>query len=92
MTGLKCVAVPFLSASLLGASAVESMAADAPPRPKTAEPVPSGKPTNKPMIFQNDDGTFTVQKVLPKNAQINNGLVIPSQVVVPMIPAIEKKQ
>src|SRR6202790_1091891 len=41
---LKYLAVPFLSASMLVASAVLAMAADAPPPPKSVEPaVPSSK-------------------------------------------------
>jgi hypothetical protein len=45
MTGLKYLAVPFLTASVLGAGAVAAMAADAPPPPKSAEPaVPLASP------------------------------------------------
>ena len=92
MTGLKYLAVPFLTASVLGAGAVAAMAADAPPPPKSAEPaVPSSKSASTPMIVQNHDGTFTIQKAPPKDAQINNGLVIPPQVVVPIFSAVEKK-
>jgi hypothetical protein len=43
-----------------------------------------------PMIIDNPDGTFTVQKQPPKSAndaKAKQGLVIPPQVVVPMIPA-----
>jgi hypothetical protein len=43
------------------------------------------------MIIQNPDGTFTVQKAPPKegadDAKAKKGLVIPPQVVVPIIPA-----
>jgi hypothetical protein len=52
--------------------------------------------TNQPlMIVQNPDGTFTIQKGSPKgepkDAKAKNGLVIPPQVVVPMIPAPKRK-
>jgi hypothetical protein len=43
-----------------------------------------------PMIVDNPDGTFTIQKQPPKSAndtKAKPGLVIPPQVVVPMIPA-----
>jgi hypothetical protein len=46
------------------------------------------------MVIQNPDGTFTVQKV-PSKEQAKDaakkGLVIPPQVVVPIIPAREKR-
>ena len=50
---------------------------------------------SKPMITHNPDGTFTVQKE-PRNgnakeAKAKEGLVIPPQVVVPLIPAVGKK-
>jgi hypothetical protein len=51
---------------------------------------------SKPMVTHNPDGTFTVQKEPrkgnSKDAKAKMGLVIPPQVVVPMIPATEKKQ
>lgn len=66
-----------------------------PPAPKTVEgaTTSSDKP---PMIIQNADGTFTVQQEPPKkqegeNAKAQKGLVIPPQVVVPEIPAAEKR-
>jgi hypothetical protein len=51
---------------------------------------------SKPMVTKNPDGTFTVQK-LPRNgnskdAKAKEGLVIPPQVVVPIIPTPAKKQ
>jgi hypothetical protein len=48
-----------------------------------------------PMIIQNPDGTFTVQKVPSKEGAkgtAKKGLVIPPQVVVPIIPAREKRK
>lgn len=56
----------------------------------TPKPV---KPT--PMIVHNPDGTFTVQKKPAKSANDTNakkGLVIPPQVVVPIIPARERRK
>ena len=48
-----------------------------------------------PMIVHNPDGTFTVQKAPPKEAakdpKAKKGLVIPPQVVVPIIPARERR-
>jgi hypothetical protein len=93
MSGLKVLAAAFLSAALPFASAVAVMAADDPPRPPKSA-VPDGTSTgsaSKPMIIQNLDGTFTVQKEPPKDAKGFNGLVIPPQVVVPEVPLPEKK-
>jgi hypothetical protein len=48
------------------------------------------------MIIQNPNGTFTVQKAPPKEGDedttAKKGLVIPPQVVVPMIPARERRK
>jgi hypothetical protein len=51
------------------------------------------------MIFQNPDGTLTVQKEPPKGGardtkgtKPKEGLVIPPQVVIPIIPAPEKRK
>ena|GEM_PF-5097368 len=39
------------------------------------------------MVIQNPDGTFTVQKTLPPAQPVaKEGLVIPPQIVVPLIP------
>jgi hypothetical protein len=50
---------------------------------------------SKPMITQNPDGSFIIQETPPnwnsKDAKVNNGLVIPPQVVVPMVPARKQK-
>ena len=79
------------------ASAVVVMVANDPQPPKSA--VPDGASTNsasKPMIIQNPDGTFTIQREPPngnsKDANVTKGLIIPPQVVVPIIPPPEKKQ
>jgi hypothetical protein len=48
-----------------------------------------------PMIVHNPDGTFTVQKEPPKDGAkgtAKKGLVIPPQVVVPIIPARERRK
>jgi hypothetical protein len=48
-----------------------------------------------PMIIHNPDGTFTVQKApskeQAKDPKAKKGMVIPPQVVVPLIPAREKR-
>ena len=85
-----------LSAAVPFARAVAVMAADDPPQPKPAGPAaPSGKPASKPFIIQNPDGTFTIQKEPPdgtsNESKAKNGLVIPPQVVAPLIPAVGKK-
>jgi hypothetical protein len=72
-------------------SAVRVMAADEPPPPKSAVTgTASNSSASKPMVVQNPDGTFTVQKEPPngnsKDAKVNEGLVIPPQVVVPIVP------
>ena len=50
---------------------------------------------DKPMVIQNPDGTFTVQKEPAKsdagNAKAKKGLVIPPQVVVPIVLIPRKK-
>jgi hypothetical protein len=53
-------------------------------------------PASKLMVTKNPDGTFTVQK-MPRNehskdAKVTKGLVIPPQVVVPIIPIPKEKQ
>lgn len=65
--------------------------------PQATNPVVSdAAPTDKrPMIVHNPDGTFTIQKQPPKagtnDSTAKKGLVIPPQVVVPLIPAPEKQ-
>jgi hypothetical protein len=50
---------------------------------------------SKPMLIHNPDGTFTIQKEPPnwtaKDSKAGNGLAIPPQIVVPVVPATEKK-
>jgi hypothetical protein len=66
--------------------------ATAPTPPKSA--APAGASSN-PMIIHNRDGTFTIQKEplngTSKDSNAGNGLVIPPQVVTPLIPAVGKK-
>ena len=69
--------------------------------PKSPAPKPSvpdgasSHSASKPMITHNPDGTFTIQKGPPAgnspDAKATEGLVIPAQVVVPIIPTPEKK-
>jgi hypothetical protein len=90
----------FASASvalaLMASGASAAAPADDPTVTKPVEPAPaSSKPDPPPMIIHNRDGTFTIQKEPPKGtsdpSKAKNGLVIPPQVVVPLIPAPEKK-
>ena len=76
------------------ASPAAVMGADNPQATKAV--VRDAASTDKPpMIIQNPDGTFTVQKAPPKEGAkgtAKKGLVIPPQVVVPLIPAREKRK
>ena len=78
----------FLAACAFSPAAV--MGADDPQATKAV--VRDAASTGKPPM--NPDGTFTVQKAPPKEAakdpNAEKGLVIPPQVVVPLIPAREK--
>jgi hypothetical protein len=64
--------------------------------PQATKPVgEAASPSNPPMVIQNPDGTFTVQKAPPKEGTkgtATKGLVIPPQVVVPIIPARERRK
>ena len=76
------------------ASPAAVMGADNPQVTKAV--VKDAASTDKPpMIIQNPDGTFTVQKTPPK-AQAKDaakkGLVIPPQVVVPIMPRRESRK
>jgi hypothetical protein len=85
----------FLLGPPVAAFAIVAFFVAAPPVPLRST-VPDGASTNspsKPMVTPNPDGTFTIQKE-PPNGNSNdakNGLIIPPQVVVPMVPALEKK-
>jgi hypothetical protein len=65
--------------------------------PQATKPVgKAASPSTPLMIIHNPDGTFTVQKAPPKEAakdpNAKKALVIPPQVVVPLIPAREKRK
>ncbi len=81
----------FASAALVLLSVVAAAAAGDSLPPKSAAPASASKP----LIVENPDGTFTIQKVPPKgnskNGKAGNGLVIPPQVVMPIFSPAEKK-
>ena len=86
---------PILALLAACASPAAVMGADNPPATKDVES--DAASTNKPpMVIQNPDGTFTVQKAPPKegaeDTKAKKGLVIPPQVVVPIIPARERRK
>jgi len=64
--------------------------------PQAAKPVGEAASPSPPlMVIHNPDGTFTIQKVPSKDQAkdaAKQGLVIPPQVVVPMIPARERRK
>lgn len=78
---------------LLSACASAAMAADDshPSKSATDQAAPSIS-ASKLMVTPNPDGTFTIQKEPPnrnsKDATAEEGLVIPPQVVVPLVPAV----
>jgi hypothetical protein len=80
---------PVLALLAVYSSSAAVMGAD---DPQATKPVgEAASPSNPLMIIHNPDGTFTVQKAPPKeegkDAKAKTGLVIPPQVVVPIIPA-----
>jgi hypothetical protein len=64
--------------------------------PQATKAVADAASTSKPpMIIHHPDGTFTVQKAPPKDGAkgtAKQGLIIPPQVVVPMIPARARRK
>jgi hypothetical protein len=68
--------------------------ADNPPATKAAAG-DAASDKNLPMVIQNPDGTMTVQKEPPKegakNTKTKKGLVIPPQVVVPIVTTAETR-
>jgi hypothetical protein len=85
----------FLLGPPVAAFAIVAFLVAAPPVPLRSS-VPDEASTDspgKPMVTPNPDGTFTVQKAPPSgnSNDAKNGLVIPPQVVVPMVRALEKK-
>ena len=85
---------PVLAVLAACASPAAVMGADDPQATKAVGDAAST--SRPPMIIQNPDGTFTVQKAPPKEGDedttAKKGLVIPPQVVVPMIPARERRK
>ena len=84
---------PVLAVLAACASPAAVMGAD---DPQATTAVGGAASTDKPpMIIQNPDGTFTIQKAPPKEQAkdaAKKGLVIPPQVVVPIIPARERRR
>lgn len=80
--------------ALLGACAAPAVMIGA-DDPQATKPVgQAASATMPPMIVRNPDGTFTIQKSSSKDAKQpkeKKGLVIPPQVVVPLVPAREKR-
>ena len=64
--------------------------------PQATKPVGEAASPSVPlMVIDNPDGTFTVQKAPPKDGAkgtAKQGLIIPPQVVVPLIPSREKRK
>jgi len=84
---------PVLAVLAACASPAVVMGADDPQATKAVGDAAST--SRPPMIIQNPDGTFTVQKAPPKDGAkgtAKQGLVIPPQVVVPMIPTRERRK
>jgi hypothetical protein len=93
---MKCLSKllsPVLSVLAACASPAAVVGAD---DPQATKAVGGAASTSRPpMIIQNSDGTFTVQKEPPKDGAkgtAKKGLVIPPQVVVPIIPARERRK
>ena len=86
---------PVLAVLAACASPAAVMHADDPQATKAAAG-DAASTSQQPMVIRNPDGTFTVQKLPPKDAtkdpKAKKGLVIPPQVVVPIIPAREKRK
>ena len=84
--------IAFLTACVLPAAV---MGADDPQATKAVVRGNTAATEKPPMIIPNPDGTFTVQKAPSKEAakdpKAKQGLVIPPQVVVPLISAREKR-
>jgi len=85
---------PVLALLAACASPAAVMGADNPPatKPVASDAASTNKP---PMVIPNPDGTFTVQKAPPKEGakdpKAENGLVIPPQVVVPIISSPQER-
>lgn len=94
----KAITGVFLSAALTTATvtaAVPTTAPAQPPPKSAAQAGSSNRSAGELLIIRKSDGTFTIQKK-PRNgsfkgSKAGGGLVIPPQVVVPLIPATRKK-
>ena len=93
MTPAMTGAVP-LSAHKSASTKPTTAAAPSPPKSAAPAGAPNKSAANL-VIIHNADGTFTIQKVPPngtsKDSKGSSGLVIPSQVVTPLIADTEKK-
>jgi hypothetical protein len=77
--------LPVLAVLTAGAPMVAAFGADESPAPNA---VAGGPPSTRrpPMVIQNSDGTMTVQMTpVPSQPGAKQGLVIPAQIVVPLI-------
>jgi hypothetical protein len=89
----------FLLGPPVASLAIVAFLVAAPPTPRrsavAAGAADSADSAGAPMITHNADGTFTVRKEPPhgtgNQAQVSHGLVIPAQVVVPLVATPEKK-
>jgi hypothetical protein len=83
------VAILAIEAFLVAAPAVPETTAASPPKSAVSDDA-STSSVSRPMVIQNPDGTFTVQKEPPngnsKDVTDKEGLEIPPQVVVPIVP------
>lgn len=83
------------AAVLLGVYETACSAPTQPPPESAAHAGTSNKSARNPFIIHNADGTFTIQKKPPngpfKDSKAGSGLVIPPQVVVPLVPATGRK-
>jgi hypothetical protein len=88
---------PVLAFLTACASPAAVMGADNPPpqKPAVTDTAPASSASKPPMVIQNPDGTITVRKEPStgdaKDMKVKKGLVIPAQVVVPVIRTPEKK-
>ena len=82
------ILIPVFAFLAVGFSPTVAITADVPPvKPAATSTTPAGS-GNPPLIIHNPDGTMTVQKEpVPRKSEYGakKGLVIPPQVVVPMV-------
>jgi hypothetical protein len=87
---------PVLAILTACASPAAVMAIDDRPalKPAVTDTAPTSSASKPPMVTQNPDGTFTIRKEpsrgAAKDGKFEKGLVIPAQVVVPIIPTPRK--